>query len=193
MKAETCEDKDLSKLRFPCALSLKLDGIRCVINGNKPLSNTLKPIRNAHINNCLSNISGLNGFDGELLLTNLENHNVPGVHPFNDVSSAVMNGSGTPMFTLWVFDSWADPNQFKERYEKLHYNFQGNNYNTYIKLLPQTICNNLKELAAFEEKALEDGYEGIMIRELTGKYKFGRSTLKGQELLKRKTIPIPEH
>jgi len=191
MKAETCEDKHLSQLRFPLAASLKLDGIRCVIKDGKPLSNTLKDIRNAHIFNSITNDPYLNcfeGFDSELLLTDIEKPQIPGTHPFNLVSSAIMNSSGTPNFTMWVFDNWNDERSFNQRYGYLHSCFSVNAdlIPSFIKLLPQVVCNNLTELLAFEEQALSDGYEGIMIRELTGKYKFGRSTLKGQELLKRK-------
>ena len=99
-----------------------------------------------------------------------------------------MNGSGQPDFTMWVFDNWNDGRSFEQRYGYLHDVFTTNRdcIPSFIKLLPQILCNNLAELAAFEEQALLDGYEGIMVRELCGKYKFGRSTLKGQELLKRK-------
>lgn len=191
MKAETCEDQHLNQLRFPIYASLKLDGIRCVVKDNDPLSNTLKQIRNTHIYNSITSdpyLNCFNGFDGELLLTNTEQPEVPGVHPFNLVSSAVMGSKGNPDFTLWVFDNWNDGRSFAERYAYLHFVFEANRavIPSFIKLLPQVICNNLAELAAFEEQALLDGYEGIMIREFTGKYKFGRSTVKGQELLKRK-------
>jgi DNA ligase-1 len=60
-----------------------------------------------------------------------------------------------------------------------------------IKLLPQVI-NSTEELDAFEADCLRDGFEGVMLRSPSGRYKFGRSTLKENLLLKLKRFEDAE-
>ena len=190
MKPCTVEDKDLVNLRFPVLCSLKLDGIRCVIVDGEPLSNTLKRIPNEFVYSQLKDISY--SLDGELLLENEDNPNQPGLHNFNDVQSAVMNRSGEPKFVLWVFDLHAETVDFSCRNDHIMRIFNQHGNAGCIKRLPQVLCNNLEELLAFEEQALTAGYEGIMLRSLTGTYKFGRSTFKEHFLLRRKPFVTEE-
>ena len=60
-----------------------------------------------------------------------------------------------------------------------------------VKLLPQVI-NSTEELDAFEADCLRDGFEGVMLRSPSGRYKFGRSTLKEAILLKLKRFEDAE-
>jgi len=60
-----------------------------------------------------------------------------------------------------------------------------------IKLLPRVI-NSAEELDAFEAACLRDGFEGVMLRSPSGRYKFGRSTLKENLLLKLKRFEDAE-
>jgi len=192
MKPVTVEDCDLDKLRFPLMASLKLDGIRCVIVDGEPLSNTLKRIPNEFVYQTLKGISY--AFDGELLLEDEDDCTKPGLHNFNDVQSAMMNKAGKPNFILWVFDTWNANYNFDARNEYLEVIFAGipSNLIKHIRLLPQILCNTLAEVMAFEEWALTAGYEGIMLRSLTGTYKFGRSTFKEHFLLRRKPFVTEE-
>jgi len=195
MKPVTVENDQLKDLRFPLIASLKLDGIRCVIVDGEPLSNTLKRIPNNHIYESLKKW-GYTGFDGELLLCNEDNPNQPGLHNFNDVQSAVMNKAGTPNFILWVFDVFgclpSMPFASRLNLVKGISAAQPANCKSFIKFLPQVLCNTLAEVMAFEEWALTAGYEGIMLRSLTGTYKFGRSTFKEHFLLRRKPFVTEE-
>lgn len=192
MKPVTVENDQLKDLRFPLFASIKCDGIRCVIVDGEPLSNTLKRIPNEFVSTVLKDISF--AFDGELLLRNEDNPEQPGLHNFNDVQSAMMNKAGEPKFVLWVFDDHFSPTTFETRNEHLKCIFSGiPTYLThFIKLLPQVLCNTLAEVMAFEEWALTAGYEGIMLRSLTGTYKFGRSTFKEHYLLRRKPFVTEE-
>lgn len=190
MKPVTVEDSDLEKLRFPLYASIKCDGIRCVMVDGEPLSNTLKRIPNEFIYHTLKGIGY--SLDGELLLENEDNPEQPGTHNFNDVQSAVMNKAGHPNFILWVFDNHGIELAFEHRNNRIKELFQMHGTNANIKCLPQILCNNLEELLAFEEWALTAGYEGIMLRSLTGTYKFGRSTFKEHFLLRRKPFVTEE-
>lgn len=191
MKPVTVENSDLEKLKLPLYASVKCDGIRCVIVDSEPLSNTLKRIPNEYIYNLLSHPLA-EGFDGELLLRNEDDENLPGLHNFNDVQSAVMNKAGVPNFILWVFDTHNSMEAFNNRNSELINKFAYTKYPSFVKLLPQVLCNTLEEVMAFEEWALTAGYEGIMLRSLTGTYKFGRSTFKEHFLLRRKPFVTEE-
>lgn len=188
MKASTLENENLQNLKFPLFASAKVDGIRCVIKDGVALSSALKPIRNGFVQNVLAKSAALEGFDGELLLTNLEHRDRPGTHDFGFVSSAIMGSTGTPDFTFWVFDCWNDPRPFVARLWDLIQKFNSPLLKTmvHVKVLPQQFCETLEELMLFESVTLEAGYEGVMTRVFDGKYKFGDSTLKEQYLLKRK-------
>lgn len=190
MKPVTVENSDLEKLKLPLFASVKCDGIRCVIVDGEPLSNTLKRIPNEFVYNQLKGITY--SLDGELLLDNEDNINQPGLHNFNDVQSAMMNRSGEPKFTLWVFDEHNSKESFEQRNKHLEELFNMHGNAGCIKRLPQILCNTLAEVMAFEEWALTAGYEGIMLRSLTGTYKFGRSTFKEHFLLRRKPFVTEE-
>ena len=79
MRAVKVKDKDLDKIKFPVWASPKFDGIRGIIKDGVVLSNTLIPIPNKYIQECLG-WSIYNGFDGELFVRD----------NFNVVASSVM-------------------------------------------------------------------------------------------------------
>jgi hypothetical protein len=55
-----------------------------------------------------------------------------------------------------------------------------------IETLKLVKCNNQEELDSYEIICLEGGYEGVMLRDPFGTYKFGRSTVRDNILLKVK-------
>ncbi len=161
---------DLEALRFPMIASPKLDGIRCVVINGKALSRNLKPIPNRFIRETLEQyFKNEPNVDGEILISGKD---------FNDIQSAVMSFEGNPPFTYWIFDTIEDkPYKYRLEYEK----------NTSIsQMLDYTYIQNLDSLMAVEEVWVKAGYEGIMLRDPNGRYKFGRSTEKEQILLKLK-------
>lgn len=174
MLAETCDD--MSAVRFPVMASPKLDGIRCVIRDGVPLSRKLKPIPNKHVCKALS---GLVPFDGEIMM---RDDFTGKLLPFDKVQSAVMSHDGEPEIEYHVFDHYG-PEPFKERYEKAAFRVTGLSY---LKLVEHKMIGSVEELLDFEERCVEQGYEGTMIRCPNGPYKFGRSTLKEGWLLKIK-------
>lgn len=176
MKAVVCEDSFLSSLQYPLWVSPKIDGIRCVVTDSGAVTNTLKPIPNRYIRDILSS-PNLIGFDGELCLKGTG-------HLFSEISSAIMTKEGNPDFVFKVFDDFSHPDiPFVSRHQNL---LTRPLKNPHIQYLPQIKVDTQEDLIEFENKSLQEGYEGIMIRAPEGKYKYGRSTLKEQWLLKRK-------
>lgn len=174
---------NLEKIQFPVFASHKLDGMRAVIKDDMVLSRKMKPLPNSFIQDQLGH-AALNGLDGELCVGPA---NAPDL--MQRCQSELMSQDGQPDFTYWVFDFWTAPNMpFGERYQIMQRAEKDGVFfgQTRVLLLPQTLIRNIAELAAFEAQALEQGFEGIMIRSPKGRYKYGRSTNREGYLLKLK-------
>lgn len=187
--AETAED--LSALRFPLLASPKLDGIRCVKLDGKALSRKLKPIPNDFVRNWVeANLP--DGIDGELLLRDRR-------APFNEVSSAIMSKDGEPDFVFAAFDflspkggealKYRTETPFELRLNTLMGSlnlWQADVRETRLLIVPHYLVENVQALEHQVQINLDLGYEGTMVRDPQGRYKFGRSTLKEGILLKIK-------
>lgn len=176
LRAATCEDEDLCKIRFPVMASPKLDGIRCLIKDNQALSKSLKLIPNNHVQH-LTQQWWPNGFDGELIVGCATAPDV-----YHTTHSAVMSREGCPDVTFCVFDKWDTPEEaFSDRIrhtctvsapKMMH--------------VPYAVINTLEELIVYQDECLKLGYEGIVIRDPAAGYKYGKSTVKQGIILKRK-------
>lgn len=60
-----------------------------------------------------------------------------------------------------------------------------------VRLMPQVVADRA-ELDAFESACLAEGYEGVMLRRMDGRYKPGRSTLREGLLCKMKRFADAE-
>ena len=167
---------DASKAQFPYLGTPKIDGIRFLMVNGQAVSRSFKPIRNTFIQKQLSeNLP--DGVDGELTVGN----------NFQESTSAIMRITGEPNFKVWIFD-YVNPNSemlgYAERMEQLR-DFEPLNLPCYEILYPIAV-NSQQEVDALMVKYLADGYEGLMLRDPNGIYKFGRATTKSNILLKVK-------
>lgn len=172
-------EADLGKLRFPLLASPKLDGIRAVVRGGVVYSRSNKPIPNRFVQ---ERFKHLEHFDGELIVGSPTEHNV-----MQTTMSGVMSVDGEPNVSFFVFDHIAEPHSsFHQRYSKLGAGrVRGKTYEDYI-LVKQTEIHDLPALIGLEELTLDMGYEGLILRDPTGHYKMGRSTVNEGLLLKMK-------
>lgn len=173
---------DLVKLKFPVMVSPKLDGIRCVMRDGVPLSRNLKRIPNLHIG---LKLAGLPDFDGELIVGSMSDPEC-----WSKTQSGVMSQDGNPAFTYYVFDGINPKEPFSVRYNWMKERSR-RHFPTVMPVIHDW-CNNLQDLMAAEEQAVALGYEGLMIRDPDGPYKFGRSTTKEGILLKLKRFDDAE-
>lgn len=173
-----------SELQLPTLASPKLDGIRCELiesirtaNLRMAYSRTLKPIPNIHIRKTLTSSQLPLGLDGELIVGS----------NFQQTTSAVMSAAGEPEFYYHVFDYIGDGINlpFIERYKKLQLIVAKYPY-PWLKLVEHKTIETLKDLDEYEQQTLAAGYEGVMLRSPTGRYKYGRSTKKQGILFKLK-------
>lgn len=177
------------EIKFPVYASAKLDGIRSVINEDMAMSRTMKPIPNGFVQDYLGKAL-FNGLDGELTVGPANDKNV-----MQATTSGVMSRDGEPDFTFWVFDFFTDAKMpYGERLRLMERAFKDGALGNYprIRLLKQTLVHNEQELRAFETITLEQGFEGVMIRDPKGIYKFGRSTAREGYLLKVKRFADSE-
>lgn len=180
----------LQKITFPVIASPKLDGIRIPLHPTLgPVTRSLKPVRNDFVRTFLSDPL-LESLDGEAIVGVPTAPNV-----FNLSTSGIMSGGGTPDFSYYVFDDFTYAGQpfelrldsLRDRYLRLPGNLRDR-----VLLLEQVLITNIEQLIDYEAECLEKGFEGVMIRSLHGRYKFGRSTFKEGILIKMKRFEDAE-
>lgn len=182
--------EDTSKIKYPVAVSCKLDGVRCMVIDGVAMSRSLKPIPNAYVQELIGKPE-YNGLDGELIVGD----------PFapdcyRATASGVMSRDGEPDFTFQVFDRIDMPEApFMERYAALlgvvtplTTIFDP----SIVKIVPHRTVYDEAGLLEVEARLLARGAEGVMVRSLDGKYKYGRSTLKDGILGKLKRFADSE-
>ena len=185
LAAEASEEADFAKLRYPQLASPKIDGIRVLILEGTAVTRSLKPVRNRYVSTMLSELAH-SGFDGEITAGD-------GLDPmtFRNTTTAVMAEHGQMPFTYWVFDNFEyvpdayNPATFENRFHEMRNRVEELNL-PFIKVLPHTLINDFNELQRYEEDVLKLGFEGAMLRDPKGKYKYGRSTLNEGILVKLK-------
>lgn len=173
-------------IKYPVLASPKLDGVRCIILDGVAMSRNFRPIPNRHVQ-FLFGREDLNGLDGELIVGE------PGdPECFRKTSSGVMSEEGKPEVTFHVFDDVSFQVReygFKARLDSA---FRRTSKAPKAKYVTHTMLNTEAQLERFEEQCLAQGYEGVMLRQPTGLYKEGRSTLKEGLLLKLKRFEDSE-
>lgn len=179
--AATLNKEDYDKLIFPMYVSPKLDGIRA-LKDKIIFSRTLKPIRNKFTQSQLLFVP--DGMDGELIIGD-----PTAPMAFRKTTSGVMKITGHPDAKLHIFDNYLYEGGFEQRFNKLtewYNNLPESSLKARVCIVPHIKVHSEEELDIFEQNMVEKGYEGVMLRSLTGKYKYGRSTFKEQILLKLK-------
>lgn len=186
LKPQLAKDYDEDKLVFPLGIQPKIDGVRAWNPDGTLLGRSMKTHRNPHATAFFSCPEYV-GLDGEMAAEKETHRKLCTL-----TSSALSRGYGEP-FLLWhVFDL------LNEDTVELGYLFRYNALTEYVtrmqkagfcghlRIVPMQVVNNLAELQFWEDKWLEEGYEGVIIRNLEAPYKEGRSTIKGAHLLRIK-------
>jgi DNA ligase 1 len=171
----SCEDEvikeAMSKLRYPVIVSEKLDGIRAFNHPELGLvSRTLKPIPNKYLRSIAKEIPF--GMDCELYSPDFT---------FQEITSSVMSEysyiGGSIRF--YVLDDFLSRHNYVSRI------LQNYKFMHQLVEFPQTIyVNNANQLWSYYDYFAYTNKEGICFRTPDSPYKFGRSTLKEQYLVK---------
>ncbi len=179
------ETPDLNTLQYPIYVTPKLDGIRCLFKDGVALSRTLKPIPNKSIQAWANKYASvLNGMDGELIVG-------PPTSPtvYRDTNSFVMSHDKEGQFYFYHFDYWDSPDWLYEA--RVEGYIARNCPDNYRKVMHMKAVDAAHVLQ-LEEQVLEKGYEGIILRNPAGKYKYGRCTIKEANAFKLKRFEDAE-
>lgn len=157
------------RIKFPCLVQPKYDGVRCTItedsNGIHILSRKGKPYKIPHLEKWASEHKELLPLDGELY-----NHKEL---TFQEIISAVKKVSAiTSKIRYVVYDKPLEEVSNKERWENICSDFEN---------IPKDIayrsnyvyCDNMVQILDYHKKCVSEGYEGVIIRNLDGEYEFG--------------------
>lgn len=184
-------DVNLSKLRYSCLVSPKIDGVKLVRFNSVLTGRSFKQFRNRHLNQ-LFDKHEYEGFEGEVIV---------GTNPYADdlcrnTTSAVNSFEGEPVYTWMLFDYVTDETinlTYEQRREllisKLPMSYEGV---VNFEIVECSIVYNEQELLEYEAEQLELGAEGIIIRDTNSKYKQGRSSENSQECLRLKRFSDSE-
>lgn len=170
-------------LRFSLLVSPKIDGLRAVVKGGVVLSNSLKPIPSLYVQ---EQFGRLEGADGELTIGvpyTLPEDGPKGV--FGRSRGKLMRKSSAKIEVQFnVFDRWDRPDEpFHTRFNSLGTITQEH---PSVVIVPHYAILDQERLDRLETWALETGFEGLILRDPDGLYKYGRSTAIEQGLLKLK-------
>jgi DNA ligase-1 len=175
---------DLEKYVIPPGgvfVSPKIDGVRGLIMNGTVLSSTLKPMPN-HYLQVLFRGREYEGLDGELVVDEPNAKHVLH-HTKSHVMSSLKAGYRVRLF---AFDTTTNPGW------PYHRRMPQNTQRPHVEIIPQHHVYTMKELLDIEQAYLDAGYEGVMLRDPQGPYKFGRSTMREGYLLKLKRFADAE-
>jgi ATP-dependent DNA ligase len=186
------------KMEFPLYVQPKLDGIRCIsefIPGSRKIKmisrkgtefNNFKDIQDnlfyAIENKFTSNIF----IDGELYSDELSFEKISGL-----VRSQTLTNDEKQLLkkiNYHIYDIFIPEYPllgYDERHKILLDLFDNNNTNTICKLVITEIANTIDEIKPLHQKYIEQGYEGIMLRDKKGPYEMDK---RSKYLQKYKTF-----
>jgi len=178
---EHTDDEILSamkRLKYPVLATLKKDGIRAIRLNKSLLSRTFKQIPNKHLREEASLILP-GGFDMELWSKSLD---------YCDIESIVMSKEHADwkLIEYHVLDWVNSASSYVERCSCLASFMRSliTELHTRVKFAPPIECYNAEQLFTFFRAVEEELGEGICFRTPTSPYKYGRSTLREQYLVK---------
>lgn len=173
------------QLRLPLMWSNKLDGLRSPLVGGEARSRKMLLLPNRFYQSWVhEHRHHLQGFDGEVIVgpPNLES-------TYHTTESGIMSAGGEPDFKFYLFEHW-NLEQYSawERYQRLQDIYAALPYEVQkrVVLLEQSVARSIDQLREGFNKAITEGYEGLILKSPDLPYFFGRSTVKQGYALKWK-------
>lgn len=193
MLAHKFKDKK-HKVKFPCLLQPKLNGLRCVsrnVNGTVQFtSRKYKPYT------ALSFMSeGVQMLLDYLKTTDIRNYIADGEVYTHGISLQDINSMGkkeqdiTDKLEYHIYDIADDTTTNEYRSKVLKDADLNVDFPSYIKIVPTHIVHNENEIQEYLTLYESKGYEGVMIRNMKGLYLFEK---RSDDLLKLKTFDSDE-
>uniref|UniRef100_A0A6C0H577 ATP-dependent DNA ligase family profile domain-containing protein n=1 Tax=viral metagenome TaxID=1070528 RepID=A0A6C0H577_9ZZZZ len=196
MLAEEFE-KNEKKVMYPCYVQPKLDGYRMIYDSDKKTVTTRQgkelKIISENAKELYEELSKLSGsgviLDGELYVHNDKDTSFETL----GVLRRTKNFTKEDLINLGkinynVYDVIDNNLTFEERMNKINELLLEKGFNK-IRVVKTEIVKNKKEIMKKHEEYVKDGYEGIMIRNMVGKYK---EKYRSSDLLKYKEFKDSE-
>ena len=168
----------------------KNDGMRTYIGDNAvPQTRSGKEWKHKPLRAFAQSIPSLRGKDGEVSPGHIFDPN-----SFRDAMSSIRAEDGTREFTFYLFDnvaldSYAYEHRFNNLMEWIAANgewHEGDGFHARVLMTETQKVESLEEVHRIAEEHIVFGWEGSMLRRPDRRYKFGRSTNLGGELIKLK-------
>ena len=191
---------NLDKIKYPILASYKLDGIRCLFIKGEMLSRSLKPIQNKQLREKMKPLADYSREHDCILDGEIYNPSIP----FQAITSCVMTQDHNDkkaiktweeicvensfeitreeaikdlkfyLFDVVVNDDFNE--KFKDRIFEIEESLD--EFKHLIKCVEQWSMHSKNDVEDLFENALGNGYEGLILKDLSGKYKCGRGTIK---------------
>lgn len=172
MKPMLACDWDESRLRFPVIAQPKIDGVRALGTAEGLVGRSLKPFKNQY-SRTLYRHSEFAGLDGELMLGD----SLTSPSLCRDTTAALNTVAGEPALKWVIFDRVQQGVPYIDRLRSIRH---------LAGVIESRTVEDLPSLLRLESEWLEQGYEGVILRDPRGGYKYGRSTVKEGGLLRIK-------
>lgn len=174
------------KIMFPCLCQPKYDGVRCTISkdadGIHIISRKGKPYDIPHLREWAEKNDWILPLDGELY-----NHKELS---FQEIVSAVKRKSDiTSKIRYVVYDRPVADIMNGDRWTQLQTDFKKVKKDAPAYISSCKMCFNVKDLWDYHKECTEQGYEGIIIRNIDGMYEFG---FRSNNLIKLKVFEDAE-
>lgn len=192
-------EKNKKYIKYPCYIQPKLDGIRLI----SKIEDTEVKLMSRRLNEFI----GFNGIKDEikLLLESSQNIILDGELYNHDLSLQQISGIVRNInenyeeklkLKFYIFDCIDLENKsltFSERYEKLKELFRHKTFN-YLILTDTIKIHNEKSSDKYYKDFIENGYEGIVYKNLDAKYEYSNyKEIRSYQFLKRKKIYDAEY
>jgi DNA ligase-1 len=196
------DEPKLEDIQYPLLASRKLDGIRCIFKQGEMLSRSLKPIVNKQLREKFLPLIEYTKENNVILDGEIYSHDLT----FQEITRYVMTQDFEDKRSIKKFGKVLTiPESLKFNCFDMLGIFEGEIHNEteffprlksamevglkfpdiMTVLINQWVADE-KQVKKLFEQALEDGYEGLILRKAEGKYKFGRCTIKEGNLFKVK-------
>jgi DNA ligase-1 len=193
------EETNLDEIKYPLLASYKLDGLRDIYKQGQMLTCSLKKFPNKQVNEKFEAIRKYSEENNLILDGELYAHRIP----FQMIVSCAMTHDYYTKSSIKKWEKLCKEYSLnikrEEVLEKLSFNcfdciikedfnlkfrYRLGNVEYYatkqslISPVKHVLVNSKEEVEKLFEQALEEGYEGLVLRNLESGYKFGRGTIK---------------
>ncbi len=185
MKAQRLDQYE-HKIEFPAFVQKKLDGFRCLANySNNSVNLYTKTMKTfAHLNHIKKELEVLKKYpdlylDGELYSHDLDLRQTASIVMKKYPTKEDITKSNQISYYVFDFIPLENPDMTFEERNKFLKKFFKEHKKTFkhIQFVESNEVDNLKELYEFQQKFIDEGFEGIIVRNKKGIYEFNKKSM----------------